>query len=53
MKYRCETCGYVHIGDPPPEICPVCGAGKEKFKPLDAPPPQAQPRHKDEGEKAL
>lgn len=30
-KWRCEVCGYVHDGDGPPEICPKCGASKEKF----------------------
>jgi 4-hydroxymandelate oxidase len=30
-KWRCTICNYVHEGDAPPEICPVCGAGKDKF----------------------
>jgi nitrite reductase (NADH) large subunit len=25
------NCNYIHGGDNPPEICPVCAAGKEKF----------------------
>jgi len=29
--YRCTVCGYEHIGDQPPDICPVCGASKEAF----------------------
>lgn len=33
-KWRCTVCGYVHVGDNPPEKCPVCGAGKAKFKEL-------------------
>jgi len=33
-KWRCTVCGYVHAGDNPPEKCPVCGAGKAKFKEL-------------------
>jgi rubrerythrin len=31
-KWRCTVCGYVHVGENPPEKCPVCGAGKAKFK---------------------
>jgi rubrerythrin len=31
MKYVCQVCGYVHEGDNPPEKCPVCGVGPEKF----------------------
>lgn len=30
-KWKCTVCGYVHTGDQPPEICPVCGADKSKF----------------------
>lgn len=29
--YICPICGYTHVGEPP-EKCPVCKAGKEKFK---------------------
>lgn len=25
-------CGYVHVGDEPPEKCPVCGADRSMFK---------------------
>ena len=31
-KWRCTVCGYVHVGENPPDKCPVCGAGKAKFK---------------------
>ena len=31
-KFVCSVCGYIHNGDGPPELCPVCGASKEKFK---------------------
>ncbi|MCM1111928.1 MAG: NADH peroxidase [Muribaculum sp.] len=31
MKFVCQVCGYVHEGDNPPEKCPVCGVGPEKF----------------------
>lgn len=30
-KWQCTVCGYVHTGDEPPEICPVCGADKSSF----------------------
>jgi rubrerythrin len=35
MKWYCEVCGYVHEGPEPPEACPVCGVGADKFKPMD------------------
>lgn len=31
-KWRCTVCGYIHEGDIPPEICPVCGVGREFFE---------------------
>ena len=30
-RYVCSICGYVHEGDAPPEKCPQCGAGADKF----------------------
>ncbi|MDR1893498.1 MAG: NADH peroxidase [Spirochaetales bacterium] len=30
-KFVCSVCGYVHIGDNPPDSCPTCGAAKSKF----------------------
>ena len=30
-KWKCSVCNYIHEGKEPPEKCPVCGAGKEKF----------------------
>ncbi len=35
MKWRCKICGYIHEGDTPPNMCPVCGAGPEDFKLLE------------------
>jgi Na+-transporting NADH:ubiquinone oxidoreductase subunit C len=32
MKFRCKVCGYIHEGDEAPEVCPVCGVGKEEFE---------------------
>jgi len=33
-KFVCSVCGYIHEGDEPPEVCPVCGAPKSMFKPV-------------------
>lgn len=30
-KWQCSICGYIHIGEAPPETCPVCGADRTKF----------------------
>ncbi|MCC7554150.1 MAG: ferredoxin:glutaredoxin reductase [Methanobacteriaceae archaeon] len=30
--YRCKVCGYLCARDEPPEICPICQAGKERFE---------------------
>lgn len=35
-QWICTVCGYIHQGDEPPEVCPVCGAKKEKFVLLEA-----------------
>lgn len=40
-KYVCLICGYVHEGDEPPAVCPVCGAGVDKFKEMGAAAPAA------------
>jgi nitrite reductase (NADH) large subunit len=29
------NCEYIHDGDAPPEICPVCGAPAERFEPFE------------------
>ena len=31
-KWRCKICGYIHEGPEPPEICPLCGAGRDQFE---------------------
>lgn len=31
-KWVCKVCGYVHEGDAPPEICPLCGVGPDMFE---------------------
>lgn len=30
-KWKCLICNYIHEGDSPPDICPVCGATSENF----------------------
>ena len=30
-KFVCSVCGYVHEGDTPPEVCPICKAPASKF----------------------
>jgi rubredoxin/uncharacterized membrane protein len=37
MQWRCTVCGYIHDGDEPPDLCPVCGVGSEKFVPVEQP----------------
>jgi len=31
-KFICTVCGYIHEGETPPEFCPICKAGSDKFK---------------------
>lgn len=35
MKWRCTICGYIHEGDEPPEICPVCGVDASYFEKVE------------------
>ena len=30
-KWKCSICGYIHQGNEPPAVCPICGAPREKF----------------------
>jgi len=34
-KWKCTVCGFLHEGVQPPEFCPVCGADRAKFIPLE------------------
>ncbi|NLW92562.1 MAG: FAD-dependent oxidoreductase [Syntrophomonadaceae bacterium] len=34
-RWKCRICGYVHEGPEPPDECPVCGAAKDMFDPVD------------------
>ena len=38
MKWICKVCGYIHEGNEPPEFCPVCKVGKDKFEKLEETP---------------
>lgn len=29
--WRCDVCGYICARDEAPEICPICGAKKDRF----------------------
>lgn len=31
-KFICVVCGYIHEGDAPPSVCPVCKVGSENLK---------------------
>ena len=33
--WKCGVCGYIHDGEDAPEVCPKCGATKEKFSKLE------------------
>ena len=30
-RWLCTVCGYIHVGETPPDTCPQCGAPNEKF----------------------
>lgn len=34
-KWRCQSCGYIHDGENAPEVCPKCGAPRERFIELE------------------
>lgn len=31
-SWRCTVCGYIHTGDEPPDVCPVCGVDASRFE---------------------
>ncbi len=31
IKWRCQNCGYIHVGTEPPEKCPACDHPKSYF----------------------
>ncbi|MFC1742795.1 FAD-dependent oxidoreductase [Candidatus Riflebacteria bacterium] len=46
-EWICIVCGYVHQGDEPPGMCPVCGVGPEEFEEFQ------KPAGRPEGEKVI
>jgi len=34
MKFICKVCGYKHEGTAPPDACPLCKVGADKFAPV-------------------
>ncbi len=32
--WRCKVCGYLCARKAPPEICPICKVGRERFEPF-------------------
>ena len=52
VKWVCKICGYVHEGDEPPEICPLCKHPSTDFeKVVEAPAAPAQGKNKYAGTK--
>ncbi|MEN8211716.1 MAG: rubredoxin-like domain-containing protein [Thermodesulfobacteriota bacterium] len=45
--WQCTVCKYIHRGDTPPDKCPICHAGANKFKEIDeASIPEKRPKRK-------
>lgn len=34
--WKCSVCGYIHEGEEAPEVCPKCGATRDKFAEISA-----------------
>ena len=34
-KWVCTVCGYMHEGDQPPEVCPLCGVDSSNFEEVE------------------
>lgn len=34
-QFKCKECGYIHIGNEAPEVCPVCAYDKSVFVEMD------------------
>lgn len=41
--WRCIVCGYIHYGDSPPDVCPICGAAADDFEPYFPPSTSSAP----------
>jgi flavorubredoxin/NADPH-dependent 2,4-dienoyl-CoA reductase/sulfur reductase-like enzyme/rubredoxin len=35
QRWKCKVCGYIHEGPEPPDECPLCGAPKDMFEPIE------------------
>ncbi|MFQ5559489.1 MAG: FAD-dependent oxidoreductase, partial [Nitrospinota bacterium] len=46
-SWRCSVCGYVHIGNHPPDFCPVCGVGASEFEAMVPEKPIAREKASD------
>ena len=51
-KWRCTVCGYIHQGETPPDVCPVCGVGPEFFEPVPDSTPNDPLSQKNEEKKS-
>lgn len=38
--WRCIVCGYIEYAPQPPDVCPVCGVGPDKFVPVEEEKPE-------------
>lgn len=38
VQWKCTVCGYIHQGDAPPEMCPICGVGADMFEKVEEEP---------------
>ncbi len=34
-RWRCVICGYIHVGETPPYVCPICNAPRKMFELMD------------------
>lgn len=34
IAWRCRVCGYIHEGNEPPEVCPLCAHPKKHYRPF-------------------
>jgi rubredoxin/uncharacterized membrane protein len=51
--WQCSVCYYIHRGDTPPDKCPICGVGANKFREIDeASIPEKRPKRRQQKPKA-
>lgn len=41
-RWQCTVCGYIHEGDEPPDVCPICDAGPDEFELIEETPDEVQ-----------